>query len=71
MFTDSFIIIFNNSLISLHRCCIDKTSTAELSEAINSMFRWYRGAQACYAYLTDVMEVGELNRSRWFTRGWT
>ncbi|KAL5905981.1 hypothetical protein ACKVV1_010394 [Pyricularia oryzae] len=22
-------------------CCIDKTSSAELSEAINSMFRWY------------------------------
>jgi hypothetical protein len=23
-------------------CCIDKSSSAELSEAINSMFRWYR-----------------------------
>jgi hypothetical protein len=22
-------------------CCIDKRSSAELSEAINSMFRWY------------------------------
>ncbi|GKT90580.1 vegetative incompatibility protein HET-E-1 [Colletotrichum tofieldiae] len=43
-------------------CCIDKTSSAELSEAINSMFRWYREAQICYAYLSDV---------RWFTRGWT
>src|SRR5215469_14985718 len=36
------------------RCCIDKTSSAELSEAINSMFRWYAQAQCCYAHLTDV-----------------
>ncbi|KAH9905868.1 heterokaryon incompatibility protein-domain-containing protein [Xylariomycetidae sp. FL2044] len=43
-------------------CCIDKSSSAELSEAINSMFRWYREADMCYAYLSD---------SRWFTRGWT
>src|SRR5262245_11529663 len=35
-------------------CCIDKSSSAELSEAINSMFRWYRRAQVCYAYLADV-----------------
>ncbi|KAK4641752.1 hypothetical protein QC761_503600 [Podospora bellae-mahoneyi] len=35
-------------------CCIDKSSSAELSEAINSMFRWYREAQVCYAYLSDV-----------------
>lgn len=35
-------------------CCIDKTSSAELSEAINSMFRWYRYAAVCYAYLSDV-----------------
>ncbi|KAH3906245.1 hypothetical protein HBI56_194120 [Parastagonospora nodorum] len=35
-------------------CCIDKTSSAELSEAINSMFRWYENAQVCYAYLEDI-----------------
>src|SRR5689334_5606736 len=34
--------------------CIDKTSSAELSEAINSMFRWYQGAKICYAYFVDV-----------------
>ncbi len=28
--------------IWIDTCCIDKTSSAELSEAINSMFRWYR-----------------------------
>lgn len=35
-------------------CCIDKSSSAELSEAINSMFRWYRNAAKCYVYLADV-----------------
>ncbi|RDW58756.1 hypothetical protein BP6252_13232 [Coleophoma cylindrospora] len=35
-------------------CCIDKTSSAELSEAINSMYRWYQNAKLCYAYLADV-----------------
>ncbi|KAI6896961.1 hypothetical protein D0869_15690 [Hortaea werneckii] len=35
-------------------CCIDKTSSAELSEAINSMFFWYQQAQVCYAYLWDM-----------------
>jgi len=34
-------------------CCIDKTSSTELAEAINSMFQWYRGAVVCYAYLSD------------------
>lgn len=36
-------------------CCIDKTSSAELSEAINSMYRWYHEAQVCYVYLADVL----------------
>ena len=36
-------------------CCIDKRSSAELSEAINSMHRWYQNAIECYAYLTDVL----------------
>ncbi|KAH6675738.1 heterokaryon incompatibility protein-domain-containing protein, partial [Halenospora varia] len=61
-------------------CCIDKTSSAELSEAINSMFNWYRKAQVCYAYLSDVF-IGfsednartsyEFRNSKWFRRGWT
>lgn len=51
-------------------CCIDKTSTAELSEAINSMFRWYRDAEICYAYLADY-EPDSIGDSVWFTRGWT
>ena len=52
-------------------CCIDKSSSAELSEAINSMYQWYKNSKVCYAYLSDVSEPGELERSRWFTRGWT
>ncbi|KAF2752663.1 hypothetical protein EJ05DRAFT_524998 [Pseudovirgaria hyperparasitica] len=35
-------------------CCIDKSSNSELTEAINSMFRWYRQAARCYVYLSDV-----------------
>ena len=60
-------------------CCIDKSSSAELSEAINSMFRWYLNARVCYAYLQDVATVypgssgpgPEFYTSKWFTRGWT
>src|ERR1700722_4796563 len=62
-------------------CCIDKTSSAELSEAINSMYRWYQDSGVCYAYLADVLSntvdcqtraiSPEFSKSRWFTRGWT
>ncbi|KAG8670090.1 hypothetical protein FPOAC2_09429 [Fusarium poae] len=60
-------------------CCIDKSSSAELTEAINSMFAWYQRATVCYAYLQDVTDdsltlafpVVEFYKSRWFTRGWT
>ncbi|KAK4173371.1 hypothetical protein QBC36DRAFT_58227 [Triangularia setosa] len=40
--------------IWIDTCCIDKTSSAELSEAINSMYRWYQNATICYAFLNDV-----------------
>lgn len=67
-------------------CCIDKVSTEnELSEAINSMFKWYQDAGRCYIYLSDVIydrvdhesrrsvdHMGSILReSLWFTRGWT
>ncbi|KAJ8105930.1 hypothetical protein ONZ43_g7233 [Nemania bipapillata] len=66
-------------------CCIDKSSSAELTESINSMFRWYRNATKCYAYLEDVLSPTiqdgdrhdnppwkrQFAQSRWFTRGWT
>ncbi|KAK4455260.1 heterokaryon incompatibility protein-domain-containing protein [Podospora aff. communis PSN243] len=60
-------------------CCIDKSSSAELSEAINSMFQWYQRSCVCFAYLEDVdhapltlISIHEsLPKSRWFKRGWT
>ena len=59
-------------------CCIDKSSSAELSEAINSMFKWYENAEKCYVYLVDVPDGDDpfasdsaFRHSRWFTRGWT
>ncbi|KAK5994764.1 Vegetative incompatibility protein HET-E-1 [Cladobotryum mycophilum] len=59
-------------------CCINKSSSAELSEAINSMFHWYHQARVCYAYLSDVSDIknpeankSEFRTSKWFTRGWT
>lgn len=66
-------------------CCIDKSSSAELTEAINSMFRWFAEAAKCYVYLSDVFvnkrnEEDHLSQarwesdfgmSRWFSRGWT
>lgn len=59
-------------------CCIDKSSSAELSEAVNSMYSWYSRSVVCYAYLPDVeisAEPDETMRafqgSQWFTRGWT
>ncbi|KAK0639462.1 heterokaryon incompatibility protein-domain-containing protein [Cercophora newfieldiana] len=44
-------------------CCINKTDSSELSESINSMYRWYQESTVCYAYLAD--------ESEWFQRGWT
>jgi len=62
-------------------CCIDKSSSAELTEAINSMFRWYRESTKCYVYLSDVSRPAvdsddlaweaAFRISKWFTRGWT
>lgn len=66
-------------------CCIDKSTSYELSTAINSMFRWYQRASKCYAYLSDVLVpekvtdaqacktlwVEAFRQSWWFTRGWT
>ncbi len=53
-------------------CCINQSSSAELQEAINSMFKWYQDAQVCFAYLSDVENVrAEFRHARWFTRGWT
>ncbi|KAK1761559.1 vegetative incompatibility protein HET-E-1 [Echria macrotheca] len=59
--------------------CINKSSSAELSEAINSMYAWYERSSVCYVYLSDVVSrcgdttdtLDLVRRSRWFRRGWT
>jgi len=66
-------------------CCIDKSSSTELAEALNSMFRWYQKAARCYVYFSDVSTQkrkasdtsteciweSAFRNSEWFTRGWT
>lgn len=52
-------------------CCIDKSSSAELSEAINSMHTWYQCALVCIVYLHDVTDQYTTLNSSWFGRGWT
>ncbi|ORY00448.1 heterokaryon incompatibility [Clohesyomyces aquaticus] len=66
-------------------CCIDNTSSAELSEALTSMFRWYEDSAQCHVYLSDVSTSkrkadydvfdstwgSAFRTSRWFSRGWT
>ncbi|KAI6008041.1 heterokaryon incompatibility protein-domain-containing protein, partial [Pisolithus marmoratus] len=64
-------------------CCIDKRSSSELSEAINSMYRWYENSTKCYAYLYDIdsptfpmaknLERYDKHKGwpEWFSRGWT
>lgn len=38
--------------------CIDKSSSAELSEAINSMFGWYQKSGICLVHLEDMFRYG-------------
>ncbi|KAI6014621.1 hypothetical protein EDC04DRAFT_2608974 [Pisolithus marmoratus] len=58
-------------------CCINKESSSELSEAINSMYKWYANAELCYAYLHDTVgnswtsRRGSMAPPKWFSRGWT
>lgn len=69
--------LYKSEWIWIDTCCIDKRSSAELSEAINSMFRWYQKATRCIAFLVDVdgadtrRQLKAMEKSRWFTRGWT
>ncbi|KAJ2980033.1 hypothetical protein NUW58_g7052 [Xylaria curta] len=70
------------SYVWVDTCCIDKSSSAELSEAINSMFRYYQDAAFCIAFISDLPESSNLSNlnadfesqfphCRWLTRGWT
>lgn len=68
----------------LDTCCINKANFTELSEAINSMSKWYEHATKCYVYMHDVSVTDQIQfanqenewiaafrSSVWFTRGWT
>ena len=69
--------------IWIDTCCIDKTNSAELSQAINSMYGWYEDADMCYVYLQDFGRHGttpgnnicdgydRIKDCKWFSRGWT
>lgn len=71
----------NFTWVWIDTCCINKNSSAELTEAINSMFKWYAGSGRCYVYLSDIhwdlhnattsIKVERLRQSSWFSRGWT
>lgn len=70
----------DHDFIWVDTCCIDKSSSAELSEAINSMFNWYHKSNHCFAYLADVPDGPDgqdtsinsaFAKAKWWTRGWT
>lgn len=50
-------------------CCIDNRSSAELTEAINSMFAWYERSLVCYVYFSDLPQGADLDaempKCRW------
>lgn len=52
-------------------CCIDKTSSSELDEAIRSIFRWYSNAAICIIHLAQTTSVDCMGLDEWFQRGWT
>ena len=55
-------------------CCIDKSTSAILSQSLISMYTWYAEAAATLVHLADVLsesELGDLTKSRWMTRAWT
>ncbi|KAF8124527.1 hypothetical protein EV363DRAFT_1353791 [Boletus edulis] len=52
-------------------CCIDTTNAAEVSEAINAMYKWYANSYLCIVYLAESMSLGDWDQESWFGRGWT
>ncbi|KAI0827836.1 hypothetical protein BC628DRAFT_1417955 [Trametes gibbosa] len=60
--------------------CIDKRNSAELSEAISSMYHWYGRSAICFVHLPDVPSDSRdhirapgsaFRLSVYFKRGWT
>ncbi|KIJ58315.1 hypothetical protein HYDPIDRAFT_102932, partial [Hydnomerulius pinastri MD-312] len=52
-------------------CCINRESSSELEESIRSMFKWYRNAHICIAYLAAATSTDDMSQDPWFQRGWT
>lgn len=52
-------------------CCINKKDSTEYARSIRSMYRWYANAPLCVAYLVGTINISDLERDVWFTRGWT
>ena len=57
-------------------CCIDKETSAILSQSLIAMYTWYEKASETVVYLADVLSSAELSdlaltNSRWMTRAWT
>ncbi|KAK4215806.1 hypothetical protein QBC37DRAFT_418571 [Rhypophila decipiens] len=63
------------SHVWIDTCCIDKSSSAHLTENINSMYEFYTRARLCIVHLVDlplgVTFKEGLKSCRWITRGWT
>ncbi|KAK4556715.1 hypothetical protein LTR86_006286 [Recurvomyces mirabilis] len=73
-------IMAQSSCLKVVRFCLlarERGVGAELSEAINSMWAWFRDAAICLFCLRDVPPVQQhdhafqFRRSEWFRRGWT
>lgn len=52
-------------------CCIDKDNTAELSEAIHAMYKWYSHSHLCIVHFAGSSSLEDFDQEPWFTRGWT
>ncbi|KAF9479514.1 hypothetical protein BDN70DRAFT_858368 [Pholiota conissans] len=51
--------------------CINKDSSAELDESIQSMYKWYHNSSVCITHLRDTTSLENMESDNWFRRGWT
>ncbi|KAF9482629.1 hypothetical protein BDN70DRAFT_409339 [Pholiota conissans] len=62
---------YDLSLAWCDTICINKESSAELDEAIQSMYKWYQNSFVCITYLSETDHIGNMKKDKWFKRGWT
>lgn len=62
---------YNVSFGWMDTVCINKDSSAELDESIRSMYKWYKLAHVCVAYLAEASQIADMHQDAWFTRSWT